>query len=100
MYVRQSTIVGYAYRADIWCPRCLREEPRITQDIQPAPNGCVSISTELMLDMLASRNGVDRHDEYSFDSDDFPKVVTIGDLDFHGNEGIDECGECGEQLDV
>ena len=53
-----------------------------------------------MLDDAATRLGVDRNDEYSFDSDDFPKVVTIGDLDFHGNEGIDECYQCGEELDV
>ena len=100
MYVRESTIVGYAYRADLWCEACLREEPRIVQDIKPAPNGCVSLSAELMLDMLASRNGIDRNDEYSFDSDDFPKIVTLGHLDFHSNEDLDECGECGERLGV
>ena len=92
MYVRLSTIVGYAYRADIWCVACM-EESSLLEGVKPA-------NAELMLDDVATRLGVDRYDEYSFDSDDFPKIVTIGDLDFHGNEGIDECGECGEQLDV
>ena len=92
MYVRQSTIVGYAYRADIWCPACM-EESSLMEGVKPA-------SAELMLDDVATRLGVDRRDEYSFDSDDFPKLVTVGDLDFHGNEGIDECYQCGEELDV
>ena len=92
MYVRQSTVVGYAYKADIWCPKCM-EESSLLEGVKPA-------SAELMLDEVATRLKVDRHDEYSFDSDDFPKVVTIGDLDFHGNEGIDECYQCGEELDV
>jgi len=69
------------------------EESSLMEGVKPA-------SAELMLDDVATRLGVDRRDEYSFDSDDFPKLVTVGDLDFHGNEGIDECYQCGEELDV
>ena len=92
MYVRQSTVVGYAYMADIWCPGCMAESS-LLEGVKPA-------SVELMLDDAATRLGVDRHDEYSFDSGEFPKVVTIGDLDFHGNEGIEICYQCWEELDV
>lgn len=92
MYVRQSTVVGYAYKADIWCPACM-EESSLLEGVKPA-------SAEWMLDDAATRLGVDRHDECSFDSDDFPKVVTVGDLDFHGNEGIEICWQCLEELDV
>ena len=63
-------------------------------------DGVKPASADLMLDDAATRLGVDRNDEYSFDSDDFPKLVTIGHLDFHSNEGIDECYQCGEELDV
>lgn len=95
MYVRQSTVVGYAYKADIWCPGCMEES-----SLLKGYTWHKFATTEQMLDEVATRLGVDRHDEYSFDSDDFPKVVTIGDLDFHGNEGIEICYQCGEELDV
>ena len=92
MFVRQSTVVGYAYRAAIWCPACMEQILRL-DGVKPA-------SAELMLDDAATRLGGDRNDEYSCDSEDFPKLVTVGDLDFHSNEGIDECYQCGEELDV
>ena len=91
MYVRESTIVGYAYMAELWCESCMETLCEGDGEFKPA-------DSETMLDEIASILGVDRQDEYTFDSDDFPKIVTLGHLDFHSNEDLDVCGECGEGL--
>ena len=103
MYVRESTIVGYAYRADLWCGPCVRGELRHRHPVTLGNYLCTydqECTLDEWVDMAASRLGVDRQDEYTFDSDDFPKIVTLGHLDFHSNEDLDECGECGERLGV
>ena len=98
MYVRESTIVGYAYMADIWCESCLEDCLGRGITVKNWAVGLKRGSAEVMLDDLAGTIGVDRNDEYSFDSDDFPKIVTLGHLSFHSDEDLDECGECGEGL--
>ena len=101
MYVRESTIVGYAYRADIWCGQCVRTELRHRHPVTLGYHLCTydqECTLEEWIDKAGSRLGVDRQDEYSFDSDDFPKIVTLGHVDFHSNEDLDVCGECGEGL--
>ena len=98
MYVRESTIVGYAYRADLWCEECMEELLGRGITVKNWAVGLKPGSAEVMLDDLFATLGVDRQDEYTFDSDDFPKIVTLGHLDFHSNEDLDECGECGERL--
>lgn len=77
-------IVGYTYRAENLCPRC----QVLAFECDPAIRNC-----EQMLDTVATSRGIDRYDEHSFDSRDFPKVV------FSGMVEDDElCGHCNEPL--
>jgi hypothetical protein len=112
MYGRHSTtIVGYMYSADIYCPGCILAALPTAQGGQF--DGWKDLSNqpvETSLDELAAAFGFDRHDEYSYDSDEFPKVVFAGqvhdgccELCEHDDDHcerccIDRCGSCGEQL--
>ena len=100
MYVKTTDVVGYAFRADIWCLDCMA-----TYCLTLPGNGdrmkvAATPPTEVLLDELATKYGIDRQDEYSFDSDNFPKVVFRYHLSDHVNEGIDECHHCGWELPV
>lgn len=82
-----STIVGYTYRADIYCPDCIHVAMgwatfMARQSVADA---------EAILDILADERGIDREDEYSFDAGYFPKRVLGGTL-----EGDERCGQCDE----
>lgn len=59
---------GYEYKADWYCPDCI--VPVLGY------GGHYAFSVEEILENLARRAGVDYSDEYSYDSDDFPKCVT------------------------
>jgi hypothetical protein len=52
------------------------------------------MGTEEALDFLAQRRGIDRYDEHTFDSGDFPKVIFRDQV-----TDDDVCGVCGEKLD-
>lgn len=94
--VRLDTIVGYTFNADIYCPRCIVE-------VLPTGEGQafdgwaladgVSVPTEVNLDEIAAAFGIDRYDERTFDSGDFPKVVFAD-----AAEDGDRCGQCGLDL--
>lgn len=96
MYGRKAwDIAAYTYRASIYCPTC------IIASLPTGPDGAfygwkdVSIppmSAEDNLDEIAAAFGIDRQDEYSFDSDDFPKVIFVDQTDG------DTCDTCGESL--
>jgi hypothetical protein len=80
-----SKIVGYTYRADVWCRACVAS--RFTL------RGYHVHDSETTLDLAAQRAGIDRRDERSFDSGDFPKVI----FSLSANdEGWEHCGECGD----
>lgn len=79
-------IVGYAYKADLYCPDCILDLCSEGEEYDPRAG------TEENLDRYAERLGIDREDERSFDSDVFPKVVFRDQL-----EGSERCS-CGEQL--
>lgn len=89
---RPFDIVAYVYRADLYCPECL---PDVMQrradllDVYPA-----GFNTEAWLDRCAEVLGIDREDESTFDSDDFPKVVFRDQL-----EDDERCGRCGRVLE-
>lgn len=76
-------VVAYIFQADLWCPVC----------VVGATGGGSGVDAEGHLDRLASGRGVDRGDERTFDSDQFPKVVFGCQL-----EDGDRCGSCGEVL--
>lgn len=92
-------IVAYTYQADIYCPECVLE----VMDYRPAHK---SVSTEQYLSEIASDPSypINRSDEYSFDSDIFPKVVldcqleSIEDPENPGSFIEDRCGGCGDKI--
>jgi hypothetical protein len=91
-----TDIVAYGYNADIYCPRCIiaalpTAEGGAFDGWALAPG--VRMSTEDNLDKLADAFGIDREDERSFDSGEFPKVV------FRDIVGTDVyCGRCQEPI--
>lgn len=83
-------IVGYSYRADIYCPRCIRGQ---LHGSSAEPDYSADLEVEQLLDELAVDRGVDRADEWSFDSGDFPKPITQENVEREGR--LSECGHCG-----
>lgn len=82
-----TDIVGYTYQADIWCPGCTRNAFIDKLAIN------YGRTTENVLDAVAKLHEIDRHDERSYDSDDFPKVIFAD-----GEAEMERCGQCGEYL--
>ena len=96
-YYRKSTdVVAYIYRAEPLCPNCVIQALPIGDggefDGWALAEG-VRMSTEENLSELALAFGIDRDDESSFDSDEFPKVVFDSQL-----EAGDACGMCNDTL--
>ena len=87
-------VVGYTYAAEILCPACtLAALPTgkgerfdgwrdATEDLSPEDN----------LADLAAAFGIDREDERSYDSDEFPKVI------FSSSNDDEACDACGTEL--
>ena len=86
------TINGYVYWADIYCPACTIKEVRENRPESTSPS-FGDLGTEQALDQLAEYLLLDREDERTFDSDDFPKVIFSTSI-----EAGDKCGRCGEEL--
>lgn len=84
-------IVAYTYNAETLCPECtlaaLGGVP--SSDVPRQPHGVV----EKMLALDAEARGIDRMDEKSYDSSEFPKVVFACQI-----EGDERCDHCGEVL--
>ena len=91
-----TTVIGYAYRAALYCPGCvvgaLPTGPGEAYDGWALAPG-VRMGTEANLDEIAHAFGIDRHDEHTYDSDDFPKVVFASD-----EISDDACEACGGEL--
>jgi hypothetical protein len=92
-------IAGYVFKADLYCPEHIVE----TVTSQPeydgwalAPSVAHTMTTEQNLDEIAFHFTIDRTDERSFDSGDFPKVLLVGDTGQGDTE--DRCAVCGEEL--
>jgi hypothetical protein len=96
--------VGYDYRADSYCLDCIPkvaakpntyglDEHGVRRVMQRnggsglRPGNCAC--AECRLDRMAAARGIDRMDERSFDSGDFPKHIP-----YH-NDGHSECGPDG-----
>lgn len=82
---------GYTFKAENYCPDC----------IIPAMSGVKEDigyvwSVEGVLDQIAGFIRVDRQDENTFDSGDFPKVITEQILSADG--GKSRCSNCNERL--
>jgi uncharacterized UBP type Zn finger protein len=81
-----TDIAAYTYDAEILCPSCTTEAVGVAN---PEFHG----SAEEFLDAAAYILGIDRHDEHSFDSSTFPKVIFDYQIERH-----EQCHHCGEDL--
>jgi len=94
-------IVGYAYKADIFCP------DHIIQQLPTGEGeafdgwglvGGVVMTPEANLNEIAGVFGIIREEESSFDSGYFPKVIYESQLDRDSLFGRDYCSVCLEDL--
>lgn len=100
--------VGYIYNADQYCLDCI-----VTMFVGDYPadangnDGCQC--AECVLDKAAEIRGIDRMDESSYDSSDFPKSIPYHN-DIHAECQLEEsweehwscdgrCANCGEVID-
>lgn len=91
MYRKAWHISAYTFQADTYCPDCIMA-------VLPTGDGerydgwalsAGSLTTEKNLDEIAIAFGIDRYDEKTFDSGDFPKVVLSSQI-----EDIEYCANC------
>lgn len=73
----EGDIAGYTYKAENFTPTALVEHLITEGRLAPGARG---MTAEEALNQLAGIEGVEREDEYTFDSDDFPKTITAGQL--------------------
>ena len=91
-------VKGYSYAAEIWCPPCLIG--RLIREGRASP-AARDMMPEDVLDQVAEASGIDRTQEWRFDSDDFPKVITSASLHAnctYGGGCVHRCGQCGQPL--
>ena len=86
--ISSYTVVGYVYKADIYCPQHAVE--RLCKDVGAEPPTGSTYEEEL--DVIAENLGIDRYDEHTYDSDNFPKVI------FADQAEEDACCICHERL--
>lgn len=88
-----TTPAAYIFKADMYCPGCIVGAMVSTQGFKGwGLAGGITMPVEENLDEIAAAFAIDRDDETSFDSDEFPKVV------FADQVGDHQCGCCGEVL--
>ena len=88
-------IVGYTYKAENYTPCGVIEAMIANREASPAAR---DMSVEDALDQIAEANCIDRTDESSFDSGEFPKVIFASDVE-DGERFIDSDGEYVDPLD-
>ena len=102
-------IDAYTFQADIVCCDCisnwaemelkkknysLNDIEAVVRDKGPAYDvGVYAYRSSAILDELATILQIDIEDEYSYDSDDFPKVIFADQL-----EETEYCGSCGKKI--
>lgn len=88
-------IIGYTFRAATYCPEHVVAAMTATEDFEgwELADG-VRMSVEDNLNEMAAAFGIDRMDERSYDSGDFPKVIFRDQI-----EDTEYCETDGEPLD-
>lgn len=88
--MKSRTIVAYTYRADSLCPDCIRNI-----GIMPLQDTPITgpVPVEDLLNQAARYKGINRTDEHSYDSGDFPKAISADQV-----EGEECCWDCQEPL--
>lgn len=93
--MRSDTVVAYTFRADIYCPTCIV----VVMIADGADPEMGESGSELALDVWAANENLDRYDERTFDSGDFPKVVFADQVNDNLDEmGPEHCGNCGKVI--
>jgi hypothetical protein len=90
-------VVAYTYRADIYCPTCVVEMTHYSPNGNPADRKITN--AEPYLDVVARIRGINRENEHSFDSDEFPKVVFRDSVNDDPDARPEVCGKCGERIE-
>ena len=72
--MRSDTIVGYTFAAAQFCPEHIVAQ-LTTNPGDTGHAGAAIGNPEAHLDLLARLAGVNRHDEDTFDTGEFPKVI-------------------------
>ncbi|WP_128646311.1 hypothetical protein [Rhodococcus sp. BS-15] len=72
MGTKSGTIAGYTYQAENYRPGDLVELLISAGEAAPGARG---MTPEEVLDQIAGERGIERLDERTFDSNDFPKVI-------------------------
>ncbi len=85
-----DTIVGYVFKAETFCTEHMKLEVhrRLVKPLGIYDNETNKLDAELYLDAIANKLGINRVEESSFDSDDFPKII------FHSDEWDGDCEGC------
>lgn len=68
--MHSTDVVAYTYQADTYCPGCILTMLAAKHGVTPD-----AVDVEGALEEFAELDGMDYNDPYSYDSDDFPKVV-------------------------
>jgi hypothetical protein len=84
-----TDIVGYTYAVEQYTLAGVIEAMIADGSASPAAR---DMDTEAVLTQIAEANGIDRFDESSFDSGDFPKVIFASDVE-DGELFLDSDGE-------
>lgn len=88
--MKSYAIVGYTFNTENYCTEDIREM-FVTSAGFTAP---AFATTEDVLDSVATNMGIDRSDESSYDSSDFPKVIFASQIE----SDEEYCGNCHESL--
>lgn len=88
--MHSTDIIAYVYRADMYHPKCMVHVLIGQREAGPAAR---DMDAESVLDQIAAANAIERQNERTFDSDEFPKVVFAGQIE----EG-ESCGYCHEYI--
>jgi hypothetical protein len=86
--MKSTDIAGYTFNADQYCVDCI-----LTALSGVKENIGYAFSVEGVLDQIAGAMHIDRMDERSFDSGEFPKVIFDSQI-----EDKEYCGNCKGEL--
>lgn len=90
---KAADVIAYTYKAATWCPDCMGNAIRVLHGaLSPTMMALSTSEAEAILADAAQREGIDRMDESSYDSDDFPKVIFASQVE--EREHCDNCGDC------
>lgn len=82
---KSDYIAGYTYNTENFCNECI-----LTAFSGVRENIGFAFSVEGVLDIVAGAMNINRHDENTFDSSEFPKVI----FDCQIEDGDEKCAKC------